>query len=67
MIDGDKMIDWDVIKAMGAFYIGISIPITIIAYSISLMTSLDFSGFFAPALFLSGVYWLATILTAFLE
>lgn len=61
------MIDWDVIKSMGVFYIGISIPITIIAYSISLMTSLEFNGFFAPALFLSGVYWLGTILVAFLE
>lgn len=61
------MINWDIIKSRGVFYIGMSIPITIIAYSISLMTSLEFSGFFAPALFLSGVYWFETILTAFLE
>lgn len=61
------MIDWGIIKSMGVFYIGISIPIAIIAYSISLMASLEFSGFFVPALFLSGIYWLGVILVAFLE
>lgn len=61
------MINWDIIKFMGVFYIILALMLTGIAYSISLMANVSFNGFWGVGLFFTSIYWGIVSLTALLE